>query len=233
MAYRVRLYAPTGAGINSLVVRNSSGTTLGTATPAGTSTACFDRSNLTTGITITPNLQSGVTVSMWVVNADGSVYYQYTNTCTIGYDSSISNLQIRLEVSGSPTYTYYVTVNYNANGGSGAPSSQTGSSTGSSQYVQLSIPYTEPTRSGYTFLGWALDNPSATTPGYYPGGTITLYGSTSGISYTLYAVWGQTTTGKVWIYTNSWRTAIPYIYTNTWRKCIPYIYTNTWRQSNG
>ena len=136
MAYQLRLYAPTGAGITSLTVRNSEGTLLGRVAPKGTGTACFNQSGLTTGVTITPSLEDGVTVSLWVVNVDGTAYYQYTDTCTIGYDSTVSNIQIRLEVAGTPTTTYYASLPFNENGGTGAPSKLYGSSAVNDTYTQ-------------------------------------------------------------------------------------------------
>ncbi len=84
-----------------------------------------------------------------------------------------------------PVYSY--TVNFDANGGDGAPITQR--YTSSSTRVTLTIPSTEPTRSGYTFLGWATD-PSATTAEYYSTGSITLASDGSfSTSVTLYAVW--------------------------------------------
>lgn len=79
-------------------------------------------------------------------------------------------------------YFYYNLKNYaisfNANGGSGAPSSVT-------KYygVDLTLPTTVPTRSGYTFKGWGTSSTS-TSPSYQPGGN---YTSNSG--RTLYAIW--------------------------------------------
>lgn len=72
----------------------------------------------------------------------------------------------------NPTYTLY----YNANGGSGAPASQSGAST-------YTVSSTQPTKDGSTFLGWSR-NPSATSAEYQPGSTISLTADT-----TLYAVW--------------------------------------------
>ena len=68
------------------------------------------------------------------------------------------------------------TLTYNANGGSGAPSSQSGA-------TSYTVSSTEPTRNGYTFLGWSK-SPIATFATYYAGNTITLTANT-----TLYAVW--------------------------------------------
>ena len=231
MAYQLRLYAPTGAGITSLAVLDSSGTLLGNVAPAGTDTACFNKKGLTTEVTITPSLEDGVTVSQWVVNVDGSVYYQYTDTCTIGYDSSARNIQVRLEVEGTPTTTYYATLSFNANGGTGAPSKLYGSSADGTGYVTFTIPSTTPTRNGYTFSGWAA-NSSGTGTIWSPGGTYTGYGTTTypGQNHTLYAVWTKGDTGYVWIYSNGWHKYIPWIYSNGWSKYIPWVYNNGWKR---
>ena len=69
------------------------------------------------------------------------------------------------------------TVSYNANGGSGAPGSQT------KWYGEiLTLSSTRPTRSGYTFVGWATSSGGSAV--YQPGGK---YGDDK--SVTLYAVW--------------------------------------------
>ena len=73
-------------------------------------------------------------------------------------------------------YTY--TISYNANGGSGAPGSQT-----KTHGVNLTLSSTKPTRTGYTFLGWSTSS-SATSASYSAGGTFTTNADT-----TLYAVW--------------------------------------------
>ena len=70
------------------------------------------------------------------------------------------------------------TVSYNANGGSGAPASQT-----KSENVAITLSSTKPIRSGYTFLGWSTSS-TATSPTYYPGSSYT-----ANASVTLYAVW--------------------------------------------
>ena len=69
------------------------------------------------------------------------------------------------------------TVAYNANGGSGAPSSQT-----KTYGVDLTLSSTKPTRTEYVFKGWATSSTGSAT--YQPGGT---YSANAGV--TLYAVW--------------------------------------------
>ena len=70
------------------------------------------------------------------------------------------------------------TVAYNANGGSGAPSSQK-----KTYGVSLKLSRTKPTRTNYNFLGWGT-SASAKTAKYAAGGTYT-----SNAAITLYAVW--------------------------------------------
>ena len=74
------------------------------------------------------------------------------------------------------------TISYNANGGSGAPSSQT-----KTYGYDLTLSYTKPTRTGYTFAGWATSS-NATVVTYAPGSTYRFDGDG-----TLYAVWTANT----------------------------------------
>lgn len=99
----------------------------------------------------------------------------------VGYHYTGSSSAIT--VDGDETvYRYFAlntwTVSYNANGGSGAPSSQT-----KTYGVDLTLSSTVPIRTGYDFLGWST-NSAATTAAYSPGGTYTANEGT-----VLYAVW--------------------------------------------
>lgn len=80
-----------------------------------------------------------------------------------------------------PYATY--TIKYNANGGSGAPSSQT-----KTHGTNLTLSSTKPTRTGYTFKGWALTQTDANNGTWYyqAGGTC---GKNENL--TLYAVWEE------------------------------------------
>lgn len=76
------------------------------------------------------------------------------------------------------------TIAYNANGGSGAPGSQT-----KTYGTNLTLSSTKPTRTGYTFLGWST-NSSATSASYSAGATLSSdLSTTNGATVTLYAVW--------------------------------------------
>ena len=90
---------------------------------------------------------------------------------------------------------YYAYLHYNANGGSGAPSTQSDSiyASSASGSKTFTISSTKPTRSGYEFQGWSTSSGSSTAS-YQPGSTISVsYGS----SVTLYAVWKQTYTSTL------------------------------------
>ena len=110
---------------------------------------------------------------------------------------------------------YNYTLAYNANGGSGAPSNQTGSNTGTSPYYTFTVSSTVPTKAGHTFLGWSTSS-SATSATYTGGGSITV---TSSGTTTLYAVW------KVNTYTVSYNanggTGAPPAQTKTYNVSLP------------
>ena len=90
------------------------------------------------------------------------------------YKKSLDSGNLTISFTQSAPYA----ISYNANGGSGAPSSQ-------SIYANISytLSSTKPTRTGYTFLGWSTSS-TATTASYQPGQSVTPNGNLS-----LYAVW--------------------------------------------
>lgn len=69
-------------------------------------------------------------------------------------------------------------IRYNANGGTGAPASQT-----KTNGIPLTLSAVKPTRAGYEFLGWSTD-PTTMLTNYAPGERYT-----DEASVTLYAVW--------------------------------------------
>ena len=93
----------------------------------------------------------------------------------------------------SPSKTIYAVwmpvfeLRYDANGGTGAPASQTYTSLSpTSNQVPFTVPNQTPTKEGYTFKGWA-DSATATTAQYQPGGPIAVKHENS--PKTVYAVW--------------------------------------------
>ena len=101
-------------------------------------------------------------------------------TGTVGTNSVVVTQNIVINVHYYPNK---YTVIYNANGGSGAPASQT-------KYYDttLTLSSTVPTRSGYTFIGWGTSN-SATSAAY---GASSSY--TGNANLTLYAIFRKTLT---------------------------------------
>lgn len=110
-------------------------------------------------------------------SATKTITVTFKNYNTDNGDSATKTVSFNVTV---PAWTSY-TVKYNANGGSGAPSSQT---KWKDQTLKLST--TKPTRTGYTFQGWAT---SASGSVVYASGA----NYTANASATLYAVWKAVT----------------------------------------
>jgi len=113
-----------------------------------------------------------------------SMQMGYRNT-NYGYEGKGKYLTVYV------TTTWYQNVFYNANGGSGAPSSQQWTTTAATQPSATSrtLSSTSPSRSNYTFKGWSTSS-SASSASYSPGGSISpSYSLSSTTGTTLYAVW--------------------------------------------
>lgn len=102
----------------------------------------------------------------------------------------------------NPTTKYTYTLNYDANGGTGAPSADSWSTTDAAiRYHSFTVKNTIPTREGYVFKGWKANDGSDTI---YTGGTlcsVSQYGNDvvkNGNTWTrtLYAVWEEATPPK-------------------------------------
>ena len=102
----------------------------------------------------------------------------------------------------NPTTKYTYTLNYDANGGTGAPSADSWSTTDAAiRYHSFTVKNTIPTREGYVFKGWKAKDGSDTI---YTGGTlcsVSQYGNDvvkNGNTWTrtLYAVWEEATPPK-------------------------------------
>lgn len=147
-------------------------------TYAGQSSKDFGYSNWTTDNSIKFNLdgsenpiRNGYEFLGWSTNQNAtSPTYGIVST----FYAPVERTSTLYAVWAAQTYT----ISYNANGGSGAPSSQT-----KTHGVTLTLSSTKPTRVGYEFLGWAT-SPTATSATYSAGGSYTNNGTA-----TLYAVW--------------------------------------------
>ena len=90
----------------------------------------------------------------------------------------------------SETDYYRCQVSFNANGGSGVPSPRVSDWSTSSSSIYVSWDSTIPTKSGFSFRGWATTS-DATSPeftgtsGSFPSGAITLYAVWGAESYTV------------------------------------------------
>ena len=119
-------------------------------------------------LSTTKPTRTGYAFQGWATSASGGVAYSAGGSYT-------GNAAVTLYAVWT-AHTY--TVSYNANGGSGAPSSQT-----KTYGKTLTLSSTKPTRTNYKFLGWGT-SASATTVSYAAGAS---YTANAGI--TLYAVW--------------------------------------------
>lgn len=134
---------------------------------SGSTRVTYTTSDTTTGGRIVLTGVSAGTVTVRATAADGSGEYA-TKTITVQ----------------NPSNSF--TLSYSGNGGSGVPSSQSGTSTSST--YSFTIPATMPSRSGYTFVEWNTSSSGSGT-GYDPGDRITVSPGTT----TLYAIWEQVT----------------------------------------
>ncbi len=145
-------------------------------------------SNGGTGSTASSTHTYGVAKKL-TANAFTKAGYSFTgwNTKANGSGTTYVDKQSVLNLSSIDCYTITLyaqwkantyTVFYNANGGKNPPASQT-----KTHNVALILSSGQPTRNGYSFLGWAA-NADATVAQYQPGDTITINSD-----MILYAVW--------------------------------------------
>lgn len=125
---------------------------------------------------------SGSFTGTYSISGNGSA----TKTITVTFKNYEENWKGEVTESATKTVSFSVsvpawtsyTVKYNANGGTGTPSSQT---KWKDQTLKLST--TKPTRTGYTFQGWGT-SASDTSVDYAAGASYT-----ANKAITLYAIW--------------------------------------------
>lgn len=136
----------------------------------------------------------GISLGHYVDFGTSWTKWDATDTSWTGLTGTSIKISTTMQ-DGTPAYSGYTftgnatmswstyTIAYNANGGTGAPSSQT-----KTHGTNLTLSSTKPTRTGYTFKGWALSKADADNGTWYyqAGGTC---GKNEDL--TLYAVWSE------------------------------------------
>ena len=219
-------YSPSNATVdfsweanNTKVSFNSSAGKSVTVYPQGTGSVKITLTENNTGKTATKTVYtheleydanggSGAPSSDYAIGT--SVNHSMTVTSSEPYRSGWEFMGWATSASGSPRYDAgdNVSVNYNGetlyavwgdygylefdtNGGRGGPSDQS-ALIQEDDYEYIDIPSTEPTRSGYSFLGWSeSSNPTSTSDIDYQAGGRVRVDCTETIMLT--AVWGEAT----------------------------------------
>lgn len=125
--------------------------------------------------------KTGYTLKGWATSAGGGVAYSFGGTLTHEFVATYAEGRLVDQTFDVTLYAVWqrttYTISYNANGGSGAPSSQT-------KYynTNITLSSTKPTWSGHEFKGWATS--ASGSVAYQPGAT---YSANANV--TLYAVW--------------------------------------------
>ena len=116
--------------------------------------------------------------SAMLPQSNASAYYYFNTAGSVG---------------GGGSYFWTFNLKYDANGGNGAPETQTyGTDSKYTKSHTFTISTTEPKRTGYTFKGWS-DTPNGPA-NYQGGGTCLVMQTVSGynggsVTQTLYAIW--------------------------------------------
>ena len=142
--------------------------------------SCYAISGQSCSITSPTIEKTGYTIIGWNTNKNAT-----TSTLNINTSKSISSSATYYPILKANIYT----ITYNANGGSGAPTSQSYTYDPNNDTV-FYLSSTIPSRSGYTFLGWSRSS-TATSATYSAGQR---WGTNDANNYTLYAVWKKTVT---------------------------------------
>ena len=149
--------------------------------------SCYAISGQSCSITSPTIEKTGYTIIGWNTNKNAT-----TSTWNINTSKSISSSATYYPILKANIYT----ITYNANGGSGGPSSQ------SYKYApngNIYLSSDKPSKTGYTFMGWS-ESSSATSASYSPG---QWWGTHNANNYTLYAVWEKNQVPPTLTYTPS------------------------------
>lgn len=135
-----------------------------------------------TSFTISSGYDYPVTVKN--LSTNGTYPIDSSSSTKWSFDGSSPPSSSGYQISASEPAKYYLTVKYDANGGSGSPTNHI--EYGYSSSVTFNLSSTTPTRTGYDFAGWKYNGTT-----YRSGASVTLTGSTTGGEkiYTFTAQW--------------------------------------------
>lgn len=183
----------TGTGVSSYVVHASfsispdpypsgatittSGKTLANVKNNSTVTVRASETNCSNGYSFPVNVYRSTNGTSWT-------YVDYLQSGSVSINAGTGTIYLRVGPATRSTSITY-SLSYNANGGSDAPSTQTYGPTTDATHA-FTVSRTIPTRSGYTFMGWAVSS-SATVATYQGGDNYGLRSDSP--TGTLYAVW--------------------------------------------
>ena len=176
----------SGSGSSRTFTMPASAVTVSITFTANTTSVTLDRNGGTSGsasVTATygsampaistPIFTGHTFTGYWDATSGGTQYYTSSGASARTWDKTGSTATLYARWTAN---TYPVT--YSANGGTGAPASQT-----KTHGVNLTLSSTKPTWTGYTFQGWGLTS-SAVFPYYQPGDTYV-----NNAALDLFAVW--------------------------------------------
>lgn len=173
----------------TLSVSNTTNGSYTVTIPANFTLDCYASATATTRSTYISAKSQSYTVycTQRITMSDGSTRYLFQSGDTPPKDLYFVFTGAMSVATQSQSGT--VTIQYNANGGTGAPASHSVTKD-SSGVARFTLSSTKPTRSGYTFLGWRLEN-SAAYAIDSPGQSIAIAtgSATSNTTLTYYAQW--------------------------------------------
>ena len=173
--------------------KNGTATFTAVVSPSGASNNCT-WSVSPSGI-VTLDTSSGGTVTVTAGTTTGSVTLTATSTVT-----SSKTATATITVQNNHVYT----ISYDANGGTGAPSGESHTTTSETSY-NFTVSNTVPTRTGYTFVGWNT-SPNGGGTYYTAGNTVTATENSPDV--VLFAIWSTSPDVPTYTETNLPKAAV-------------------------
>jgi len=152
------------------------------APAAQTASVTYPNTSSSFTVSATVPTRTGYTFAGWYTAAEGGT--KVGTTYTVGTTNKAENQSATIYAHWTVN-KYTNTLNYNANGGTGAPEAQTASVTYPNTSSSFTVSKTVPTRTGYTFAGWYTADGAQVGTTYTVGNTNTAANQ----SATIYAHW--------------------------------------------